>query len=689
MRIVSTLAFIIHLCLPAAAQLAQSDSSRLLHEVVIEAYETERELSEVPASVGVLQREDLQRFHNTSVLPAVNIVPGVRMEERSPGSYRFSIRGSSLRSPFGVRNVKAYWNGLPFTDGGGNTYLNLLDFGSIGAIEIIKGPGGSLYGAGTGGVLLLKSPQATQDQIQAGLVTGSFGLQRYHIGGQLKKQNVTANLQLSHHRSDGYREQTALKRSALNADVRFKTGDKGTLTATLLVSDLFYETPGGLTLAQYEADPSQARPPSASLGAVEARAAVTNETVYGGLIYDHDWNESWVTTLGLYGGFSAFENPTIRNYERRDETNYGMRTHTVFSLDQDETSVGGKLTFGGEYQYFVSPISVFDNDGAGNPAGLQVQDEVASKAGLIFLQGDLKFPGQVFLTAGASVNFLHYDFLRISPEPSVEQARSFDAVVSPRVAILKKFSEGVSLFASYSDGFSPPSLAEVRPSTNTFSSSLKAEIGNNMELGFRGRTPGRQFGYDLVLYDFRLKNTIVVQRNAEGADYFINAGKTSQRGMEALIDYQFEDSEGFLSAFKVWASYAYQHYRFRDYVVLDQNFTGNSLTGIAPTIFSAGVDLVLNEKFSTNLTMNYVDHIPLNDANTNFAEAYTLLGLRMGWHTGFRKTSRLELFAGVDNALDEIYSLGNDLNAFGGRYYNAAMPRNYYAGLNVILGSRK
>jgi iron complex outermembrane receptor protein len=50
------------------------------------------------------------------------------MEERSPGSYRLNIRGSSLRSPFGVRNVKIYYNNIPFTDPGGNTYLNSLAF---------------------------------------------------------------------------------------------------------------------------------------------------------------------------------------------------------------------------------------------------------------------------------------------------------------------------------------------------------------------------------------------------------------------------------------------------------------------------------------------------------------------------------------------------------------------------------
>ncbi|MFX8039941.1 Plug domain-containing protein, partial [Acinetobacter baumannii] len=67
------------------------------------------------------------------------------------------IRGSSLRSPFGVRNVKVYIDEMPLTDGGGNTYLNIVGLNWIDAAEIMKGPSSSIYGAGTGGVLLLKT----------------------------------------------------------------------------------------------------------------------------------------------------------------------------------------------------------------------------------------------------------------------------------------------------------------------------------------------------------------------------------------------------------------------------------------------------------------------------------------------------------------------------------------------------
>jgi iron complex outermembrane receptor protein len=43
------------------------------------------------------------------------------------------------------------------------------------------------------------------------------------------------------------------------------------------------------------------------------------------------------------------------------------------------------------------------------------------------------------------------------------------------------------------------------------------------------------------------------------------------------------------------------------------------------------------------------------------------------------------LFVGADNLLNEKYSLGNDINAFGGRYFNAAATRNFYAGIKMKL----
>src|SRR5580765_3494197 len=155
------------------AQEPEQDSSQTLNEVIVKAYEQNRKLMQVPASIAVINKTQLSHFNNTNILPALNSNPGIRMEERSPGSYRLNIRGSSLRSPFGVRNVKTYYNDIPYTDPGGNTYLNQLGYYNFNSIEIIKGPASSLYGAGIGGALLIHtSPAIWQSGASLDYVTG-------------------------------------------------------------------------------------------------------------------------------------------------------------------------------------------------------------------------------------------------------------------------------------------------------------------------------------------------------------------------------------------------------------------------------------------------------------------------------------------------------------------------------------
>ena len=53
------------------------------------------------------------------------------------------------------------------------------------------------------------------------------------------------------------------------------------------------------------------------------------------------------------------------------------------------------------------------------------------------------------------------------------------------------------------------------------------------------------------------------------------------------------------------------------------------------------------------------------------------------------KNLNFTVFTGVDNAFNAKYSLGNDINAAGGRYYNAAATANYFVGLIINFQQRK
>ena len=449
------------------AQKSADDSVRVLNEVVVKAYASDRSIQEVPAAIGVVKESELNRFSPASILPAVNMVPGVRMEERSPGSYRFSIRGSSLRSPFGVRNVKFYWNGLPLTDGGGNTYLNLIDFNSISSMEIIKGPGGSLYGAGTGGVVLLASPSITREDLRLSIMTGSYGLFRFQTSIILTpSKKFQIQVGIGAQKSDGYRQQTNMNRLMTQVNWRNVLSSKSFLSGTIFVTDLSYQTPGGLTEAQYDQDPRQARPRAGtSPGAVDQKAAVSNRTGYAGLSFDHTWNDRWSSRIGMFGSYTNFKNPAIRNYEKRQEENWGGRADTQYKFERGSSN--GKLILGAEYQHFYSPDSVFENL-SGIAGKLQTADFLRSQIVIGFAQAELDLSRNFYLTIGASGNFINYKFLRTSVSPEVNQERNFTPVVSPRIAILKKISSDLSIYGSISRGFSPPSLAEVRPSTGAF-----------------------------------------------------------------------------------------------------------------------------------------------------------------------------------------------------------------------------
>ncbi len=669
-------------CLQSLYLFAQeSDSVKILQEVTIRSYEANRPLLQVPASVGLVLSTDLHRFSNTSLVSSVNNIPGIRMEERSPGSYRFSIRGSSLRSPFGVRNVKVYWNELPLTDPGGNTYLNQLDANAINQIEIIKGPGSSLYGAGTGGVILLKTPQPEdENMLSASWMGGSFGLSNYQLAYSKDNENTSHYIGYQHQQSDGYREQTRMVRDQLNSTFKFSLSDKEELETAIFYTDLYYQTPGGLNEAEYNANPQQARPPAGTQpGAVSQQAGVSLRSFYTGIYHQYHFTKNLHNRTGVYGNFVQFNNPAIRNYERRLEQNFGARTVTDFSTSIH--SWKATLQGGGEFQHGYSPVKNYQNLG-GYPGLLQSDEEIRILQYSVFGQGELSKDNWI-LTGGLSANWVSYKLLQLNLTPAVEQEVNYDPVVTPRIAVLRKINDAFSVFGNMSWGFSPPTLAEVRPSNGVFNTSLKPEKGNQIEFGGKGYFAKRKFFAEMTIYHFALDETIVVRRDEDGADYFVNAGATNQNGIEFLLNWQPEINSSFFTTMKLWTGITLNKYEFKDYVKDNVSYSGNQLTGTPKEVITGGADLFFAKGFYLNLTANYTSEIPLNDANSVVAKSYTLLGARAGYKSQPGNRLPFELFTGADNLLDEKYSLGNDLNAAGGRYYNAAPTRNFYFGLKV------
>ena len=244
---------------------------QLLNAMTVVGYENDSKLYEIAGSYVINSSLVMDKFNDESLVRSMNTLPGIRFEERSPSSYRISIRGNLLRAPFGVRNVKVYWNDIPYTDPNGNTPLNLMDLNNIGKVETIKGPAGSIYGAGIGGVINIYSevPRIKKISADIGYTAGSYGYHKVLANVNSGGENYRFSIRYAKQKAIGYRDHTNSDREVIQMSGSFYTSERRTLTANILYSDLFYQTPGGLTQAQYDENPRQARP-----GAAEKNSSI-------------------------------------------------------------------------------------------------------------------------------------------------------------------------------------------------------------------------------------------------------------------------------------------------------------------------------------------------------------------------------------------------------------------------------
>jgi iron complex outermembrane receptor protein len=663
----------------------QVDTNKL-NTVTVKGYLSDQPMLSVPASVSVITPQQLKLQQGNSLVSGMNTVPGVRMEERSPGSYRLSVRGSLLRSPFGIRDVKIYFDELPLTDAGGNTYLNAIDFNSVQGIEVLKGPDGSLFGANSGGVVLLNPVNRfdKSNYVTAGFTGGSYGLVQQNAGLQNVSKNNQLNINQAYQTYHGYRVHSDMRRSYFQLVDKLTYGGVNSIKILGFYSDLKYETPGGLTLAQVATDPRAARPSTAFVpGAIVQNAGISNKMTYGGAVNEWFITPNIRNVLAVYGAYVNFTNPFITNYEQRYERTYGMRTYFEFTGTPKE-NFKWKANVGMEWAK-----TNMDNNDYGNRAGIrdtaQSLDRVNTGQHFIFARYEETLYKRLHVEAAASLNFYGYDFMNIYPQNQTGfSKRTFTPQIMPRLALSYQVTNNFVWRASASRGYSTPTSAEIRPSNNIINTTLGAQYGWNYETGFRLRNTDETMSLDVSAFYYRLNNAIVRRLTAASTEYYTNSGDIKQPGFELYFtDWLIKQRDhGFIRGLQITEALTISKFSFGNYSDATTGYSGNELTGVPRHVSVTGLQVKFPQYLYLYAQYNSTARIPLNEANTFYAPRYHLVQAKVGWQHMFGK-SRLEVFGGVDNLLNQYYNLGADLDAVGNRFYNPSPLRNYYAGFNV------
>ena len=153
---------------------AQSTSSPELAEIVVTAQKRAENIQDIPVSVSVESGAAMLERGQSSLLDYAAYMPGFNVTNQgTPGTSSVQLRGISTQSSTAA--VGTYIDDTPLGGSSGwvnssTTTLDLLPY-DLDHLELLRGPQGTLYGAGAMGGLVkyvMKSPSTTQSEATVG-----------------------------------------------------------------------------------------------------------------------------------------------------------------------------------------------------------------------------------------------------------------------------------------------------------------------------------------------------------------------------------------------------------------------------------------------------------------------------------------------------------------------------------------
>lgn len=144
----------------ASAQ--EGEGAAVLQEIVVTATRTERSLSTVPVSISALSQQQMDQQGIRQVDDLFKFTPGVSFQRAADNTTEISIRGISSES--GAATTGIYIDDTPIqipraagSFSTTNAYPEIFD---LQRVEVLRGPQGTLFGAGAlGGAVRFITPQ--------------------------------------------------------------------------------------------------------------------------------------------------------------------------------------------------------------------------------------------------------------------------------------------------------------------------------------------------------------------------------------------------------------------------------------------------------------------------------------------------------------------------------------------------
>jgi iron complex outermembrane receptor protein len=607
MKIVQT-AFIAGLCMalfpdePKAQDMQEGIRTQTIDTVVVTGSRTQTNRSNVPVTISVIGREEIEESGESSVLSVLSgRVPGLFITERGVTGFGVSAGGTGGITIRGV-------GGSPTTEvlvliDGHPQYMGVMGHplpdayiaSDVEKIEIVRGPASMLYGSNAmGGVinLISRRQQARGWKINARSTYGSFNTQKYSLNLGLKGKRFDSFVSVNHDRTDGHRENSPFQLTSFCRSVGYRP------------SEHFYVR-ANANMAWYKAQ----NPGDTTNPVLENVADIFRGEVGLTLENSHAKNDGALKLFYNFGnhsinnGYPMGGTPRSSHFKSNDH-NYGALLYQSVRLAK-----GNTLTAGVDYK---------------NYGGFARQADAEAEKVLIDTS---LYEAAVYLT----LQQILFDKVTLNAGGRYEYNQLYGGEWAPQAGVTYAPLRTTVLKASVAKGYRSPTLREMFMFVPIRNPDLQPERMWNYEISWEQRLPGNRLSFELTGFIADGSGLIQVEKGQN-----INRGKFRNSGLEAAVGYQP-------------LQYLYLHGNY-SFLYMPE---GKRVAYAPEQMLSFSASYIGLKKWHFNAGCRYVKDVYSNVVDEGVKSSYGLLDARVS----YRPLRMFEVFVKGENLTDADYEI--------------------------------
>jgi Fe(3+) dicitrate transport protein len=512
-----------------------------------------------PGARTVVKKDDIQATGASSIGDVMRRIPGVQSTDNS------GTAGSAISLNIGVRGLTGRYSprstvlldGIPLAVAPyGQPQLSFapVSLNNIESIDVVRGGGAVRYGPqNVGGIINFKTrsiPVTSGLSGDASVRYNSFG-----EGGSSTQYSAFVGSQLDnglglavlYSGSDGstWRENSDEKVNDFALKFRKELTPGSEVYGKLSYFDVRSQTPGGLTVAQFNTNPFQNTRPydywsgdrkGIDVGYINNLSDTQEFEIRA--YYNDSFRQSVLAN-------AAGNTPATLVHQPRSYEVLGIEPRYTQRINIGNTS--NDVTVGYRYLRERGNDDVFNETFATRALSATTTNENSTDAHAIYIDDKIAF-GAWRITPG--VRFEHIESVRRDRTTNNSfEVTNNKALPSLNVAYL--LNPVVTLFANYGTSFGP--VQNTQLNSQTPANPLQPELAKTLEAGARWNS--KNLVAEATVFNMRFDNQIQQVAGVTPAT-FRNIGETKHDGIETAIDYTF-DKAGALSGLSVFANYTY------------------------------------------------------------------------------------------------------------------------------------